>query len=405
VVLVVVFVGVLVGSFSWLWLQNEDQNPNIPSNQPQPSAPEPLLTADDLQGLVGASWTVSQTTPDPKATLCVGPAFSMPPNADRVLVRQLTSNAAQPNTLVNVVAVFPDADAATQAYALQLSQVGVCEDAPIQLLNSYNVSGLGDEAMAVTLILQYDVPEYHTLMLARTGRTTVLVDISDAKRGIPATELADPMVKALIRLCRNGGGACPTSVMVKKDVPPPGDFTGWLSEVDLPRISDGVGRWGATPPTATPRQVGSQCELTNLNKVKDATREQRTLLLMNDPNAPDGFGVDQVNYRFTTDKKATAFAKKITEEIAACAESRPTAQVDDTTKVNGVGASAKAYSGTTFLVTHKVSATQTTSFRVAVLVSSDRVSYLLANPSEDFDFTEKQWEALAARAGERVTQS
>ena len=44
-------------------------------------------------------------------------------------------------------------------------------------------------------------------------------------------------------------------------------------------------------------------------------------------------------------------------------------------------------------------------FRVAVVTAGNRVSYLLANPSKDFDFTDAEWAAIALRAGQRASQA
>ena len=33
-----------------------------------------------------------------------------------------------------------------------------------------------------------------------------------------------------------------------------------------------------------------------------------------------------------------------------------------------------------------------------------KVLYTFANPTEDYDFTNDQWDTIAVRAGERVTQ-
>ena len=43
-------------------------------------------------------------------------------------------------------------------------------------------------------------------------------------------------------------------------------------------------------------------------------------------------------------------------------------------------------------------------FRVGVTAVGTRLVYLLANPSANFDFTDKAWEALVGRAAQRVTQ-
>ncbi|HLL63025.1 MAG TPA: hypothetical protein VK401_08245, partial [Propionibacteriaceae bacterium] len=43
-------------------------------------------------------------------------------------------------------------------------------------------------------------------------------------------------------------------------------------------------------------------------------------------------------------------------------------------------------------------------FRVGIVQAGTEVAYTFANPKGDFNFTENQWNTIAVRAGERVTQ-
>lgn len=46
----------------------------------------------------------------------------------------------------------------------------------------------------------------------------------------------------------------------------------------------------------------------------------------------------------------------------------------------------------------------TASFRSAVVVSGNRLVYLLANPNQTFDFTNETWAGVVSRAGQRLAE-
>ena len=46
----------------------------------------------------------------------------------------------------------------------------------------------------------------------------------------------------------------------------------------------------------------------------------------------------------------------------------------------------------------------TAKYRVGIVSAGPKVIYTFLNPRGDYDFTNRQWEAVAARAGERATQ-
>ena len=210
---------------------------------------------------------------------------------------------------------------------------------------------------------------------------------------------------SLSRLCTGSEGTCPSSLVVASQPPPAGAVPGWLVEADLPRVTAGAGRWGATDPQTALHLVGSQCEVININAVPDTTAVgQRTLLLADDAKAPAGFGVDQGVYSFATEDAAKTLRDKLAKNIGSCAKRAPTATVKVGPEISGTAAGGTTIAGSTFLVTQKIGAGSVV-FRVAVLTVGNRTVYLLANPTTAFDFTDAAWRQIAIRAGQRVSQS
>ncbi|MDR3070558.1 MAG: hypothetical protein LBU38_06080, partial [Propionibacteriaceae bacterium] len=403
VVAAVLVIGIIVGIGCWaisnVFAPTGGDGPVI--NKP---APDPLLTVDDMAGLGVGEWLVSPEVPTAANALCIGATYETAPLADRIATRQLNTAGNPANTVANLVATYATLQIAGQVLADQVSQMGICPGVTAQLVNSYDIAGLGDEFSAFTLMLETDVLEYHTIFLGRTGRVNIFVDLVDSQKAIAPAEASGMLVKVLNRLCRGGEGACPTGISVNATVPPVGDFAGWLTEVDMPRINANAGAWGASEPSSTLKITGSQCEVGDLKKVSGAKALQRTLLLVGDPKAPKSFGVDQVDYTFDDPDKAAKYAKELNRGLANCADTRPTAAVEEGANIKGVGAGDAAFTGKTYQITHTISVDSSTVYRVAVITSGSSVGYLFANPSANFNFSDQQWKAIATRAAERITQ-
>lgn len=390
VLAVVLAVALIAGGVAWgLGL--------IPTGAKAPTAPaasDPLITAADVTPLSAAGWQESTIAATP---VCLGEAM---PKAERASSRKLFDPAN--NSALQSLSVYPDDATATQAYDAAAVLAGTCADGTGLVGAASSISGLADAAQAVQIKVQAAKPENHLLVIARTGRNVNVFDFVTAD-GVPVTTAAQIATSSLNRQC-GAGGTCPTSVSVAASLPAAGTPAGWLVPADLPRITPGAGKWNATdwPTITTP---GSQCEGTDLTKVADTTAAgQRTLILTGDPKAPTSFGIDQVTYTFADAKPANSLATGLIKAIGGCSTQLPTATVTDGPDVRGTGANGAVVSGRTWEITHKTN-TSTFIYRVAVVGSGSRVTYLVATPSKTFDFTDADWTAIALRAGQRATQA
>lgn len=375
-----------------------------PSTTGTASALDPLLTAADLGTLGGAIWVDSTGTSDEVRPLCLPAAADGLPTEQHHVSRKLGASASATDAVLQVVDTYPDVAAATQAYAARLAQGGSCADAVALISGAATVNGLADSANIIRLTVQDTTDQFHSLLLTRTGRTVSMIDVGTSV-AVAAADLANVGARVLSRQCSGGQGTCPGSITVSTTPPPPGNPLGWLVSADLPRITAGAGRWGATEPQNTLQVVGSQCEAMNLRTVTGTTSAaQRTLLLADDTNAPQGFGVDQVVYTFADATAAETLAKKLEKNLSGCPDRAPTATVTEGSPIKGTGVDRVRISGSSFLVTQKTE-TNTVVFRVAVLTVGERLVYLLANPSTNFDFSNADWGRIAVRAGQRASQA
>ena len=404
VISAVAAVAVLVAATVWLLTVKSVAPSGGPTTGATAVALDPLLTTADLAGFGGVTWAEPAANSDGVRPICLPAPADGLPEAQRSDLRRTPATSSPTDAAVQVVDTYADVAAATQAYAARLIQLGTCPDAVALITSANTITGLADSAEVVRLTVQDQTDQFHSVLVSRTGRSVNMVDVGTST-AVTASDLANVAARALSRQCGGELGTCPGIISVATSPPPPANPRGWLVSADLPRITAGAGRWGATEPKTTLDVVGSQCEALNLKTITGTqSSAQRTLLLADDASAPAGFGVDQVVYTFADTAGADTLAKKLDTNLTGCPDRAPTASVKDGTAVKGTGAAGVKISGSTYLVTQKTE-TNTVVFRVAVLTVDKRMVYLLANPSTSFDFSDAEWARLAVRSGQRTSQS
>ncbi len=361
-----------------------------------------LLTVADLSGVgKGVTWAAAAAGTAAPTALCLTAATDPAPASQ---TSQAFTGSAAGSTVIQAHARYADAEAAKAGYAATAALLGGCLSDGVLITDGYTVSGLADEAVAVTASVQDAQPVIHTLLLTRTGTSVELVDASQPKSAFAPDAVAAALAKALGRGCTQSAGTCPTTVKVTAAAPPSAGIAGWLTPSDLPRVTLGTGRWGATEP-AKPTLVGSQCENVDLNQPSGADElAHRTYLLADDAAAPSGFGVDEAIYTFAKASDASALVKKLTSNINGCRTRTKTATVKKLDAVSvALPAGGKA-TAASYDIVQRISDSKSVQFRVGYVAVGTRVVYLLANPSAKFDFTDAQWSDILGRAIQRVTQ-
>jgi hypothetical protein len=167
-------------------------------------------------------------------------------------------------------------------------------------------------------------------------------------------------------------------------------------------VAKSVTPWNAAP-VELPQEdfVGASCENVNWTTVAAEKRDMRVYLHPDSGTAY--FGVNQIVLQLKDEKAANALVEKIKSNLGDCKKRRLTATVSDPKKVTGVGARNAEVTGYTAVVEQK-GTNGSDKFRVGIVHAGTKVAYTFANPKGDFDFTDNQWNTIAVRAGERVTQ-
>ena len=378
-------------------------SPEIPAAEPSVQPAALVLTAEDAAALVASSsWTASPvstaveaTTPQPS---CLPLASELEPRPASSTVGVLESTQ-DTGALLHQMDAYASPEEAATVFSLRREQLAACEVTVALTGTAYQLSGLGDEAIAVDFVVQSETADHHHVVLSRVGSLINVVDTSRTGKAFGAEDVALALAGAEKRQCAAVAGACPSDEPTAKATAPlPTVPVGWLATNDLPRITPGQGSWRGTD-METVKLPSSICDAVNLDRVaQGSTVAQRTYLLADDPEATANFGVDQGLYTFKDAKEAAAFVTKVTRNIADCPDRMPTASVKKTGDVAAAGSK-----GTSFTVSQKTKA-DTTRYRVTIAAVDEHALYLFANPGDGFDFSDGEWAAVSRRAAERLAQ-
>jgi len=378
--------------------------PAIPAAEPTVDASSLVLSTADVAALdPDAVWTAAPVATRVEASTpqasCLGPADDLEPRPASSTVGLLTSAGDDAAAVLHQMDAYATPEEAASAFALRREQLAACEATVALLQRTYAITGLGDEAVAVDLVVQGASSAQHHLVLSRIGSLVNVVDTSRPDKAFVAADVAAALAGAGGRQCTAIDVACPAGEpVVEGSAPLPTEPPGWLTPVDLPRITAGQGVWRGTGMEDV-QLPSSTCDAVDLDGPDGASLvAQRTYLLTDDADASENFGIDQGLYTFADAKRARAFADKVADNVADCPDRMPTASVKKTGEVDAAGAE-----GVSYVVSQKLD-DGTARYRITVLARGEHALYLFSNPGDDFDFSDRAWAALSRRAAERLAQ-
>jgi hypothetical protein len=425
-VAVVVVIGVVIG-YAVLSAASQRQNqPNPPTSQGGSGTSSNASQPPDQTGalLTNASmlspgqaeildrdrtWKIelTQTNPseDALTAACFGgePLVGQPMPQQKIL-RVLNSGKNAPSALHEATA-YTSPEEAAQAYAIASKTLGGCAVAGSYIKSGYAVSGVGNEAVGVVvMVTEGSKSRAHSVVLNHTGRVMNVVDAAQPSQALAITAVAKALGQVNSVQCGPAGGECGGTPSAK-DGPPPmgGDEPGFLAIGDLPPARAKVAPWIADsiePPTQEFK--GSQCEISvNWGTVSAKSKSKRAYLIPD--SGKNFFGLDEIMLTMKDSKAAAKMVDKIKSDLTGCEETKLTATVSKPKKVTSIGAENTKVTGWTAVVLQK-STQGTARYRVGIVSAGPKVIYTFLNPRDDYDFTSSQWDTVAVRAGERATQ-
>ncbi len=369
-----------------------------------------LLSPAEAAAIDGSrTWKVALTArgagPDAPTAACLtdDPVEGQPPAQQQVLQLLSSSGRAAPSVLHQATAYASPEDAA-QAYALAAKAFGGCAAAGSYIVNGATVTGIGDQASGLVVnALTGGKTQWHSIALSRTGRVVNVLDAAQPGKALRVAVVGRALAAVTDTQCQAAGGTCAVSPTVTPGPPPlGGDVPGFLATGDLPPAGNADESWVATPaeqPTDT--FLGSQCETVTWSRTGATSASTRVYLV---PSSAK-FGLNDIVLTMKSEQAATDFAQKIRDDLKSCSKRQLTATVSEPAKVAGPGASGTRVSGWTSTVSQK-STKGTQQYRVGIVSSGKKVAYSFLNSLDGgYDLTRSEWDAVAVRAGQRMTQT
>jgi hypothetical protein len=355
-------------------------------------------------------WRVVTTQPGAKpngptaACFAADPPEGRPaPQQEIVRVLEGSGGKSGPKALHNATAYGSPAEA-SQAYAVVSKTVGSCAVAGFYIESGRSISKVGDQALGVVVMkVVGKKKQAHSVVVNRTGRVMNVIDAVQPTRAIAIDAVAKALEQVNRVQCGAAGGPCNGRADVTKGPPPiGGDEPGFLTVGDLPPAGPKVELWVATQ-VELPKDdfQGSQCEGVNWVTEKAKSRTSRVYLLPE--SGKNFFGLNEVVLTMNNPKAAAKLVDRIKSKLSNCKAIKLTASVTKPKKVTSIGAQKTKVTGWTTVVSQK-STQGTAQYRVGIVAAGSKVAYTFLNPRGDYDFSNRQWNTVAVRAGERATQ-
>lgn len=292
-----------------------------------------------------------------------------------------------------------DPEAATATLQSWASWYGGCDEPRAQLLGTYDVTGVGDTAMAFTVRVGGPPQSVVTAAIARTGDiTTTVVSDAAATEADSREAVVNLLASAVDRVCGSeAGGTCSTSPALEPRLPlPTGDSPTLLEPIDLPPVPGIDLPWSGTRPAAP--EVNPAATVCDRAAFTDGFADPTTrTFVIPDAGLPATFGLAQTSGRLSDQQVADGFVGTIADRIAGCVEQ------DLVTSAEVIG-SSESESGRLIAWDLEVRVDEDNTVRVLMGVAraGNLVTQVGFVPAGDADLDDDTFVALLQRARERL---
>lgn len=376
-----------------------------PEEEPESTLSDTLLTADDLSVMAkGLRWRVEGTSDNTKGdgihTICQRERFADPDGLG-ALVRTF-STLGRPAGAVQTTEVSRSVRDAKAALDTMVRWVGGCQEERVQLVATYRVSGVGDQARLMVLRAAGTPTPVHTVAMARTG--TMVTSVT-TRAGSPQTLRPGQVVRALDRavttICRlDEEATCGPGRPRLQPARPPAAETdrGMLAVVDLPAIPGLDFAWIGvdTEPAKRRNPASTLCDTTRFGS---AVKARTRTFLVPEADVPLRFGLDETVGVFKSAAAARGFVSTVAQRMATCEDREVTAEVTTVASTRRTDSDLVLWD-----LAAEVDENTTVRYRMGVVRAGKRVAQLRFVPTEGDDLTTAQMLALLRRAGERMRE-
>lgn len=299
------------------------------SNEPEITlASEVLLTTTEIGRLAAGPWTA---TPGGENT--EGTGINTPCQADRFadpagmssLVRRFSHPKTKDQPEMNAVQTAElsrTARTATSTYTTTVGWYAGCAMPGVQLVSSYALDGVGDQASLFVLRRTGSTSvNTYTVAVARTGLvTTSLFASVPGRPKPPVADLRALVTSAVTRLCGTAGaGTCASTPSIKPGLAPPiGDTPGLLEVIDLAPPGKVTKPWTATEAKrATVNLATVACDGTQFHQ-KPVTADMTRSYLILKAGLVARFGMTETVGTLPSTGAARTFVNGVRKRMSAC---------------------------------------------------------------------------------------
>lgn len=264
--------------------------------------------------------TSDNTTGTGINTMCQGSRFA-DPHGLRAFVRDFQLSGTQQRTATQTIELSRTVRQSHEAYRTAVGWFAGCRQARLQLLSTYDVRQLGDEAMILKFRAEGDQLNSFAVGVARTGHISTWTAVVTRGASNPDTsKLLQTLSNAVDRLCSSkAAGACALTPVLQENPPPPsGEQPGMLAVADLPSVGNIDKPWvGTSAARVQGNPAATSCDHADFDAAGATGTLSRTFLI---PGAatPDRFGLTETSGTFASAVPAKAFVTEVRGKMDSC---------------------------------------------------------------------------------------
>jgi DNA-directed RNA polymerase specialized sigma24 family protein len=367
-----------------------------------------LLDRDQIRRLgLSQVWNVSSTSDntvgDGINTVCQQSRFA-DPDGYAALVRSFSATGTPRRSAVQTVEVSKSVKQAEAAFGTTVGWYAGCRLGRLQLLNSYRVDNIGDEADVLMVRIWKKPVTTLSVAVARTGKvTTTTVGSTVGASPPPAQQITQSLADSVAMLCARSGSTDCAKRPTYRVVPPPpsGEERGILAVADLPPVGRIRQPWvGTEPASGRVNPSATTCDRANFAKA-GATRTRTRTYLIPEASLPARFGLSETYGVFGSTRAASRFMSDVRGMVGRCEKRDLATQVSDARTERRKSPQLDL---STWGLQIEVNDKQKVRFRLGFVRVGRTVAQLTFAPSPADDMTATNFHALLVRSGDRLRE-
>ena len=368
-----------------------------------------LLDRDQIRRLGQTqSWKVTSTGDNTSGeginTVCQRSRFADPDGLS-ALVRRYSAGGSPRRSAVQTVEVSKTEAQAREGFRTTVGWYAGCRLGRLQLLHSYRVENIGDEADVLMVRLWKKPVTTLSVAVARTGRvTTSTVGTTVGGTPPPAREITQSLADAVAMLCARSGAQDCAKRPAYRIVPPPpsGEERGILAVADLPPVGEITQPWVGTAPADARRTNPSATSCDRAGFAAAGARRTRTrTYLIPQADVPARFGLSETYGVFGSDHAAAEFLATVRKRVDGCEHRDLATTVGPEHRLTR---GSPAIDLSSWDLETEVSQDRKVGFRVGFVRVGHTVAQVTFTPAPDDDITEQGFHDLVVRAGDRLRE-